>query len=69
MGYKENVEAVKGKVTDKEQVFTAVYSAPKELPKTNEINSTRNIIIAGILSVLGLTSLATWYKLRKTEKE
>ena len=68
IGYKENIETVMGKVTDKEQVFTAVYSAPKELPKTNETNSTRNSIIASVMSVLGIASLGAWYKLRKTEK-
>ena len=68
IGYKENIETVMGKVTDKEQVFTAVYSAPKELPKTNETNSTRNSIIASVMSVLGIVSFGAWYKLRKTEK-
>ena len=68
IGYKENIETVMGKVTDKEQVFTAVYSAPKELPKTNETNSIRNSIIASVMSILGIISLGAWYKLRKTGK-
>ena len=60
---------VSGKVTDKEQVIEAVYSKPKELPKTNEQSKQRNTVIVALLSVVGLGGLVTYLGLRKRDEK
>lgn len=60
---------VSGKVTDKEQVIEAVYSKPKELPKTNEQSKQRNTVIVALLSVVGLGGLVTYFGLRKRDEK
>ena len=60
---------VSGKVTDKEQVIEAVYSKPKELPKTNEQSKQRNTVIVSLLSVVGLGGLVTYLGLRKRDEK
>ena len=60
---------VSGKVTDKEQVIEAVYSKPKELPKTNEQSKQRNTVIVALLSVVGLGGLVTCLGLRKRDEK
>ena len=60
---------VSGKVTDKEQVIEAVYSKPKELPKTNEQSKQRNTVIVALLSVVGLGGLVTYFGLRKRNEK
>ena len=60
---------VSGKVTDKEQVIEAVYSKPKELPKTNEQSKQRHTVIVVLLSVVGLGGLVTYFGLRKRNEK
>ena len=60
---------VSGKVTDKEQVIEAVYSKPKELPKTNEQAKQRHTVIVALLSVVGLGGLVTYFGLRKRDEK
>ena len=60
---------VSGKVTDKEQVIEAVYSKPKELPKTNEQAKQRHTVIVALLSVVGLGGLVTYLGLRKRDEK
>ena len=60
---------VSGKVTDQEQVIEAVYTKPKELPKTSEQEKQRNTAIIALLSVVGLGGLATYFGLRKRDEK
>ena len=60
---------VSGKVTDQEQVIEAVYTKPKELPKTSEQAKQRNTAIIALLSVVGLGGLATYFGLRKRDEK
>ena len=60
---------VSGKVTDQEQVIEAVYAKPKQLPKTSEQAKQRNTAIIALLSVVGLSGLATYLGLRKRDEK
>ena len=60
----------KGVVTEEEQVIEAVYAKPKELPSRQVSRQNNGIPLIGLmLGLVGLGSVATYLRFRKTEEK